>query len=348
MAVQSDFLLAIRQIASERGIDAEEVLGAVSEAIVAAYRRDFDPDKDAEITAKINDDNGSFSIFIDGKEEKTPREFGRIASQTAKQVILQKVTEAERDSVMAQFEKKMGTLEMGVVQRFDGQNVIVEIGKLAAILPPSEQIYGEMYRPGMKIKVYLKEFTETPFGQKRIVVSRSSDLVIKALFENEIPEVANGTVVIKDIAREAGARTKVSVTSDVAGIDPIGACVGQRGMRIVAMTNELGSEKIDIIQYDEDIQKYIRNALSPAKPLEITLDEDEKTAKVIVASDQLSLAIGKDGQNVRLAAKLTGWKIDIEGDSPEGNNEDNVEVESQEEPVSDSVSSEASNSSEEE
>ncbi len=345
MAVQSDFLLAIRQIASERGIDAEEVITAVSEAIVAAYRRDFDPDKDAEITAKINDDNGSFSIFVNGKEEKIPREFGRIASQTAKQVILQKVTEAERDSVMSQFEKKIGTLEMGVVQRFDGQNIIVEIGKLAAILPPSEQIYGEVYRPGMKIKVYLKEFIETPFGQKRIVVSRSSDLVIKALFENEIPEVSNSTVVIKDIAREAGARTKVSVTSDVAGIDPIGACVGQRGMRIVAMTNELGSEKIDIIQYDEDIQKYIRNALSPAKPLDITLDEDEKTAKVTVASDQLSLAIGKDGQNVRLAAKLTGWKIDIEGDSPEESNEDKDKVESKEEST-DNTSLEQSNSTE--
>jgi N utilization substance protein A len=313
MSVQSDFSLSVNQIASERGINIQEVLEAVSEAISAAYRREYNIPEDDEIKVKMDSENGGFMLYVNGKEVVS-KDFGRIASQTARQVILQKVNEAERDTLMEQFKDKIGTIAMGVVQRFDGQNVIIEIGKILAILPPEEQIYGELLRPGSKIKVYLKEIQEVTPGVKRLIVSRSSDLVIKSLFENEIPEIASKTVEIKGIAREAGSRSKVAVFSDSPGIDPIGACVGQRGIRIMSMTNELGNEKIDIIQYDNDIEKFIKNSLSPAKPTKIVLDKENKEAKVIIPEDQLSLAIGKEGQNVRLAAKLTEYKIDIEGE----------------------------------
>ncbi len=313
MAAQSDFLLAIHQIASERGIETEDVSNAVKEALVTAYKKDYDYNEEDIVEAKISEEDGKFIIIVNGKDS-TPKDFGRIASQAAKQVILQKVSETERETLLSQIEKRIGTLEMGIVQRFDGQNVVIEVGKISAIMPQQEQIYGELLRPGMKIKVYLKEIQEFPLGGRKLVVSRSSDLFIKALFENEVPEISTGTVEIKDIAREAGSRTKVAVFSDTQGVDPIGACVGQRGMRIIAMTNELGSEKIDIIQWDEDQEKYIKNALSPAKPIDISFDEQEKHVTVMVSEDQLSLAIGKDGQNVRLAAKLTGWNIDIAAD----------------------------------
>jgi N utilization substance protein A len=316
MAIQSDFLIALHQIASERGIDTNQVIDAVNEALVAAYRKDYDQNEEDKIEAKIDDESGNFVILVNGKES-TPKDFGRIASQTAKQVILQKVSEVERETLLTQIEKRMGTLEMGTVQRFDGQNVIVEVGKISAIMPQQDQIYGEILRPGTKIKVYLKEIEEYPTGGRRLVVSRASESFIKALFENEVPEISNGTVEIKEIAREPGSRTKVAVYSDAQGIDPIGACVGQRGMRIIAMTNELGNEKIDIILWSPNDEIFIKNSLSPSKPLELKLDNEERHAIVKVPNDQLSLAIGKDGQNVRLAAKLTGWKIDIEPETPE-------------------------------
>ncbi len=312
MAAQSDFLLAVHQIASERGIDSSEVLYAVEESIVAAYKRDYEYSEDDEIKAQINE-NGKFSIVVNGKDS-TPQDFGRIASQTAKQVILQKVSEAEKDSMMNQIEERIGSIEMATVQRFDGQNVIVEVGKLSAILPPQEQIFGEILKPGNRVKIYLKEIQDSPTGGRKLIVSRSSDLMVRSLFENEVPEIASGTVEIKAISREAGYRTKVAVFSDTTGVDPIGACVGQRGMRIIAMTNELGNEKIDVIQWDPDIQKFIKNSLSPAKPVTISMDEANRSAKVVVPQEQLSLAIGKEGQNVRLAAKLTGWSIDIVAD----------------------------------
>ncbi|MHB8442889.1 MAG: transcription termination factor NusA [Patescibacteria group bacterium] len=312
MAAQSDFLLAVHQIASERGIDASEVLSAVEESIVAAYKRDYEYSEEDEIKAQINE-NGKFSIVVNGKDS-TPQDFGRIASQTAKQVILQKVSEAEKDSMMNQIEDRIGSIEMATVQRFDGQNVIVEVGKLSAVLPPQEQIFGEILKPGNRVKVYLKEIQDSPTGGRKLIVSRSSDLMVRSLFENEVPEIASGTVEIKAISREAGYRTKVAVFSDTTGIDPIGACVGQRGMRIIAMTNELGNEKIDVIQWDPDIQKFIKNSLSPAKPITISMDEANRSATVVVSQEQLSLAIGKEGQNVRLAAKLTGWSIDIVAD----------------------------------
>lgn len=316
MSVQSDFSLSVNQIASERGIDIQEVLTAVAEAISAAYRREYNTPEEDDVSAKIDPVNGGFLLYVNGKEIIS-KDFGRIASQTARQVILQKVNEAERDTLMEQIKDKIGTISMGIMQRFDGQNILVEVGKIIAILPPEEQIYGELLKPGSKIKVYLKEIQENLQGVKRLIVSRSSDLVIKSLFENEIPEIASKTVEIKGIAREAGSRTKVSVFSDSQGIDPIGACVGQRGIRIMSMTNELGNEKIDIIQYDDDIEKYIKNALSPAKPVKITINKENREAIVIIPEDQLSLAIGKEGQNVRLAAKLTDYKIDIESDNIE-------------------------------
>lgn len=327
MAAQSDFLIAIHQIASERGIETQDVIDAVNEALAAAYRKDYPVEEEDVVEAKIDDATGGFVVKVNGKDS-TPKDFGRIASQTAKQVILQKVSETERDTLLSQIEKRIGTLEMGTVQRFDGQNIVVEVGKISAIMPQQEQIYGEILRPGAKIKVYLKEIQEFPTGGRKLIVSRSSDLFIRALFENEVPEISNSTVVIKDIAREAGSRTKVAVFSDAQGIDPIGACVGQRGMRIIAMTNELGNEKIDIILWDQDLEKYIKNSLSPAKPVALKFDKEEKHVIVIVPDDQLSLAIGKDGQNVRLAAKLTSWSIDIESDGVKSEDVKEPEAES--------------------
>jgi N utilization substance protein A len=240
---------------------------------------------------------------------ETKFDYGRIAAQTAKQVILQKIREAEKEAVLSEYQSKEGEITSGIVQRIEGRNIFFDIGKTFGILTKEEQVPGEFYRPGQRIKVYILKVEKTPKGPV-VFLSRAYPKLISKLFELEVPEISAGQVQIKSIAREAGSRSKVAVASDAEGIDPIGSAVGQRGTRVMAVINELGGEKIDIIEYSDDPAKYVSNSLSPAKVLEVKILPKNK-ALAIVPEDQLSLAIGKDGQNVRLAAKLTGWKIDV-------------------------------------
>jgi N utilization substance protein A len=251
----------------------------------------------------------------------TESDYGRVAAQTAKQVIIQRIREAERDSMFEEYKNKEGEVISGVVQRVEGRNVFIDIGKSAGVLFPGEQIARENYRIGQRVKVYLEKVNAGTKGPG-ITLSRVHPEMVRRMFELEVPEIFSGTVEIKAIAREAGERTKVAVASTEEGIDAIGSCVGQKGTRVQSIIDELGGEKIDIINWDEDMAKFIPSALSPAKVLRTTLNEKEKMATVVVPEEQVSLAIGKRGQNVRLAAKLTGWKIDIIG---VGADEDGVE-----------------------
>jgi len=239
-----------------------------------------------------------------------PEDYGRMAAQTAKQVIIQKLREVERDMVFSEFKDREHEVINGIVQRQEGRLVFVDLGKAIGILPAEEQIMGEQYPIGARLKIYVKEVRS---GQKgaEVILSRKSEEILKKVFYLEIPEIANGLIKIESVAREAGSRSKVAISTDSENIDPVGSCVGQRGARIQTIISELGGEKVDIIQFDEDPSKYIANALSPAKIISMKIDETTRRAVAKVASDKLSLAIGKNGQNVRLAAKLTGWKIDI-------------------------------------
>ncbi len=244
---------------------------------------------------------------------ETKSNYGRIAAQTAKQVILQKIREVEREAILNEYKSKEGEIISGIIQRLEGRNVLIDIGKTLAVLPKEEQVYGEFYRPGQRLKVYILKVEETPKGPV-IILSRAYPKLISKLFELEVPEISQGLVVIRSIAREAGSRSKIAVEAKEDSIDPIGSAVGQRGTRVMAVISELGGEKIDIIEYDDSPEKFISNALSPAKVMDVKILPKNR-ALCIVPEDQLSLAIGKDGQNVRLAAKLTGWKIDVR---PEG------------------------------
>ena len=245
----------------------------------------------------------------------TKIDYGRIAAQTAKQVILQRIREAEKESILDEYKSKEGEIISGIVQRVEGRNVFLDIGKTLGVLPKEEQVPGEFYRPGQRLKIYLLKVEETPRGPS-IILSRAYPKLVSKLFELEVPEVSSGQVQIKSIAREPGSRSKISVSTDIEGVDPIGSMVGQKGTRVMAVINELAGEKIDIIEYSPEPEKYIANSLSPAKSLEVKIMPKNK-AQVLISEDQLSLAIGKDGQNVRLAAKLTGWKIDIRSPSEE-------------------------------
>lgn len=239
-----------------------------------------------------------------------PESYGRMAAQTAKQVIIQKLREMERDMIFSEFKDKEGEVVSGVVQRREGRLVFVDLGKVIGILPAEEQIYGERYNVGDRVKVYVKEVREGHKGPE-VILSRRSEEILRKVFYLEIPEIANGLVELKAVAREAGSRSKVAIYTEAENVDPVGSCVGQRGARIQTIISELGGEKVDIIEYSEDPAKFIANALAPAKINDIELNETEHKAIVKVSSDKLSLAIGKSGQNVRLAAHLTGWKIDI-------------------------------------
>jgi N utilization substance protein A len=344
MVVLSDFLAAVNQIAAERGIDPDAVVNAVEAAIRTGFKKNYGTGESLKI--EIDKEAGNVKVFADKKVVKkvtdpatqillseakeieskldvgdhievdvTPEgDFGRIAVQAAKQVILQQVREAEKEAVIKEFKDKVGTVESGIVQRMDGDNVIVEIHKATAIMPGEERLPGEYYKSGARLKFLLKKIQRTVKG-KQLLVSRSDPDFLTELFALEVPEIRSGSVEIKAVAREAGSRSKVAVVSNQEGVDPIGACVGQKGIRIDNITDELKGEKIDIILWDEDIATFIANSLSPAQVNKIDIDKKSETAKVVVPDDQLSLAIGKDGQNVRLAAKLTGWKIDIEGET---------------------------------
>lgn len=348
----SPFVAALNQVCDEKGLDKDTVIKTVEAALAAAYRKDYGKPKQI-IKAKLNETDitktDMFQIYnvIDNDTEMEdeqnqmflkdakkiqksikigeeleiqlpPKEnFGRIAAQTAKQVIIQRLQEAERDMLYMEFKDKEGQLINGSVQQVEGSDIVVNLGKINAIMPQKEQIPGENYYAGQRLKVYVVGVEESSRGP-RVLVSRSHASLIAGLFAMEVPEISTGAVEIKDIAREAGSRTKISVTATQEGLDPVGSCVGQRGMRVQSVLAEIGEEKIDIILWNEKTEKYIANGLSPAKVDNIKLEQKNKKAIVYVPEDQLSLAIGKNGQNVRLASKLTGWSIDIEK-SPEEN-----------------------------
>ena len=309
--VRSEFALALNQVATERGIDPTVVVETIKAAILAAYRKDFgEGEEDDGVSAHIDPDTGEAKIMKDGKNI-TPAGFGRIATQTAKQVILQRVREAEKQAILSDYAAKIGDVVSGRVLRFDGPSIVVDVGRAEGIMPQSEQIPNERYRLNQRHTFFIESIKEGHRGSE-IIVSRASKGLVEGLFKREVPEVANNAVEIKAIAREPGYRTKIAVFSGQPGVDPVGSCVGQKGVRVQAVIAELGGmEKIDIIQWHADAKQFLNAAMSPAKDMDITLDEEHMTAEVFVPEDQLSLAIGKEGQNVRLAAKLTGWKIDI-------------------------------------
>ncbi|OGE20170.1 transcription termination factor NusA [Candidatus Daviesbacteria bacterium RIFCSPLOWO2_01_FULL_43_38] len=320
MAIQArtEFAAALNQLASEKGVDVSIVIEAIEQAALAAYRKDLSlreeeiPEDFEELIAHIDPVSGEISIMR-GKKNITPPGFARIAAQTARQVIMQRLHEAEKDAITEEYEKKVGTIISGTIQRQEGSIYLVDLGRAEGVMPPPEQTRDEYYHQGQRLKFYIKEIREGRRGPE-VVVSRSDPGLVKGLFAMEVPEIQTGSVVVKEIAREAGSRTKIAAISTQEGVDPVGSLVGQKGVRVQAVMNELGEERIDIISYSEDPARFIASALSPAKEVVVRLQEGEdKLAKVQVPSMQLSLAIGKGGQNVRLAAKITGYKIDIEG-----------------------------------
>jgi len=364
------FTSAIAQIAEEKGIPSEKVIGIIEQAIAAAYKKDYG-EKGQKIEAELNSKTGDVKFWQvklavddkmilseeeiekmkEGKDKeeeteeekekkvrfnperhimikeakkieskikpdeelriplKTEKDYGRIAAQTAKQVILQRIKETERETIFEEFKQKEGEIVSGIIQRMEGRTAYLDLGKTLGVLPAEEQTPGEFYRISQRLKVYILKVEETPKGPL-VFLSRAYPKIISKLFELEVPEITSGEVVIKSIAREAGSRSKIAVFATTEGIDPIGSVVGQRGTRVMAVINELGGEKIDVIEWSEDSEKFIANSLAPAKVLEVKIGAKNK-AEVSVPEDQLSLAIGKNGQNVRLAAKLTGWKIDV-------------------------------------
>jgi N utilization substance protein A len=310
--IRSEFSLALNQVATERGIDPAIVLDTIKAAILAAYRKDYGENELEQLDVQLNPDTGEARILKDTKDI-TPPGFGRIAAQTAKQVILQRIREAEKQAVLADYQTKVGMIAPGMVLRFDGPNIVVDIGRAQAAMPVQEQSQGERYHLNQRLTFYIEGIRETSRGNE-IIVSRAHKGLVEGLFKREVPEVASGAVELRVVAREAGGRTKIAVFSTQPGVDPVGSCVGQKGVRVQGVIGELGGmEKVDIIQWSDDAKQFITAALAPAKELEVKLNEKTKSAEVFVPDDQLSLAIGRDGQNVRLAAKLTGWKIDIKG-----------------------------------
>ncbi len=369
MAMTSELVAAINQISAERGIDKEEVFKALESAILSAVKKekfgkvdyeevDFDEKLGSNLVVEVDRETGEFKLFAlkvvvkkvkdleteialseaelisptvevgDSVQIEMPSEdLGRIATQTAKQVLLQKIRESEKDAVISEFSDKVGEVYTALMQRMQKGSAIMEIGKAVAYMPQEEQIANEFYRVGERYKVLLKSIEDS-----EILVSRADPQFLIELFKIEVPEIESGVVEIKAVAREAGSRSKIAVVSHQEGIDPIGSCVGQRGIRIANIMNELGEEKIDIIEWDEDLDRFVSNALSPAKVDSVEISDD--TATVISPSDQLSLAIGRDGQNVRLAWKLTGIKIDIVGaQGEEVEKEENPEEEGKKDAV---------------
>lgn len=337
---RTEFAQALKAIATERGLDPEVIIDTIKQAIIAAYRRDAkdrgEETEELDFDVVLDPGNGEARVYswpLEKPEERkdvTPPGFGRIAAQTAKQVIHQKIREAEKTSVMDEFEKRVGTLVSGIILRFDGPIVRIDVGKSEAVLLPDERIQNERLNISQRMSFLLKEIREGIHG-KEMILSRADPQFVAKLFAREVPEISSGSVEIKSIAREAGVRTKMTVFSNQQGVDPVGSCVGQKGVRVQAVTNELGGERVDVIPFSEDDAELIKVALSPAENLVVTLDEATKTAHVAAPEDQLSLAIGRDGQNARLAAKLTGWRIEVEGAPVEASEEGKVEEEVKEE-----------------
>jgi len=347
--------LAVKTIAEEKNLPEESVQEVVEQALAAAYRRDYG-DREQEIRVNMNLHTGDIDIYVtkevvekvgdsnfeisvkDAKNLKKEskigdmievyekvEDFGRVAAQTAKQVVLQRLREAEREIIMNEYEDKIGTVINGIVSRVEGRVIRVDLGKAQAIMPIGEQIQGERYYPGQRIKVFLKD-VERGFRGPQLVVSRGNNQFIEWLFRAEVPEMETGAVEIKDIAREAGVRSKIAVASSVQGVDPVGTFVGGHGTRVNAVMSEVGEqEKIDIVVWDSDPKTYIINAISPTKVSNVEIDEQNKKAKVVVPEDQLSIAIGKSGQNVRLASKLAGYDLDISAEKSAKDNEQSTE-----------------------
>ncbi len=323
---RTEFAQALKAVATATGLDVNVIIEKVKEAVVAAYKRDAREQgvevDNFEYEVQIHPVTGEMRIFaaalekLDEKTDVTPPGFGRIAAQTAKQVIHQKIREAERGAIIEEFESRVGNLVSGMVLRFDGGNVQVEIGKTEGIMPYEKRIPNERLALNQRVTFLFEEIRQTPRGEE-IILSRNSPEFVKKLFEREVPEIASGSVTVKGIVREAGIRTKIAVASNQPGVDPVGSCVGQKGVRVQAVTNELGGERVDLIAWSDDIKELIKASLSPVEVIEIKLSKKEKSAKVTVAQDQLSIAIGREGQNVRLASKLTGYEIDIAGDGSE-------------------------------
>ncbi|HOH88574.1 MAG TPA: transcription termination factor NusA [Bacillota bacterium] len=341
--MNGEFLQALEQIAKEKGISKELLIDAIDVALVSAFKKNFGTSQNVKV--QINRETGEVDVYalktvveevdnefmqislqdakaIDKNYEAgnvvetkvTPKNFGRIAAQTAKQVVVQRIREAERGIIFDEYISRENEIVTGLVQRKEKNSVFIDLGKTEAILGPGEQTPNEVYNIGDRIKTYIVEVKKTTKGPQ-IILSRTHPGLVKRLFELEVPEIQSGIVEIKSIAREAGSRTKIAVYSHDENIDPVGACVGQRGHRVQVIVDELRGEKIDIIQWSNDPEIFVGSALSPAKVIEVFADKETNAARVVVGDSQLSLAIGKEGQNARLAAKLTGWKIDIKSQS---------------------------------
>lgn len=336
---------ALKDLEKERGISKDVLIEAIETAIVSAYKRNFNLSSNASVRVDLDETTGAINVYSRRKvvddvtdpkqeisleeakaidpnytigdiveEEVTPKDFGRIAAQTAKQVVIQRIREAERSIIFNEYANRAGDVVNGIIQRIDHRNVIIDLGKVEAVLPVSEQIPGERYEPNQRMKFYINEVKQSSRGPQ-IFLSRTHPGLLKYLFELEVPEIQSGVVEIKSVAREAGSRSKIAVFSRDENVDPVGACVGNKGMRVQAVVSQLNGEKIDIVAWVPDEVQFIANALSPAAVIRVILDEVAKTARVVAPDDQLSLAIGKEGQNARLAARLTGWKIDIKSET---------------------------------
>ncbi len=342
--LNKEFFAAIAQVSSEKGVSKDVVLDSLNAALVSAYKKAYEAEEE-DIRVELDPVSAKTTVFrartvvdgepsaptevslADAKKQKrtaklgdevltdvTPENFGRIAAQTAKQVIQQRIRDAERDKMFKEYATRQGDVMLGTIQRVEAnRTVYLDLGKVdvTAVMPPSEQIPGEHYRAGQRVRVLVLEVQKTPRGPIQIIASRANRGFLRRLFELEVPELKNGSVEIKAIAREAGQRSKIAVYAKQSGVDAQGSCIGQRGMRVMNVVNELNGEKIDVVLWDPEAAKFVEHALSPAEVVSVTIEEHDKTAQVIVPERQLSLAIGKEGQNARLAAKLTGWRIDI-------------------------------------
>lgn len=352
--MNSEFMDALDALEKEKGISKDVLIEAIEQALISAYKRNFSSAQNARVD--INRDTGEVTVYarktvvedvIDPRTEislvaahernpnyqlddiaeieVTPRDFGRIAAQTAKQVVTQRIREAERSIVYDEYIDREEDIVTGVVQRQDNRYYYINLGKAEALLPLNEKMPTEHFQPHDRVKTYITRVEKTTKGPQ-ILVSRTHPGLIKRLFELEVPEIYDGTVEVKSVSREAGYRSKIAVHSRDENVDPVGACVGPRGMRVQTVVQELKGEKIDIVRWSEDPHVYVANALSPSKVVSVDVDEDTKVARVVVPDYQLSLAIGKEGQNARLAAKLTGWKIDIKSESEQENRETDEEA----------------------
>lgn len=342
--MNKEFFEALEELSMEKGINKNYLLDAIENALVMAYKRNFNSSENVKIV--IDEEKAQIKVYslkevveevfdpaieielqvakkINKKAkledivevEVTPKDFGRISAQSAKQVIVQKIREAEREIVFTEYSDRQGEIVSGIVQKVDKNIIIVDLGRIEGIMTLNEQISTETYEVNDRIKAYVVEVQKSSKGVPQMLISRTHPGFVKRMLELEIPEIYEGLIEIKNIVREAGSRTKIAVYSKDPNIDPVGSCVGQRGTRIQSILNELKEEKIDVVEWSEDPVQYIASALSPATVLAVDIDEENKASKVVVPDGQLSLAIGKDGQNARLSAKLTGWKIDIKSES---------------------------------